>query len=101
MYVVMNELKVPDEHKAVMKERFGKSAESMKNVEGCLEFLFLEQPSENGKLIVFTKWEDEDAYQKWIHSDSFKNAHKEKRESKEKSPASGNELSEFNVVYHT
>ncbi len=101
MYVVMNELKVPDQAKDMMKQRFGKSAESMKNVEGCLEFMFLEQSAENGKLIVFTKWENEEAYQNWVHSDSFKNAHKEKRESKEKSPATGNELSEFTVVYHT
>ncbi|TLS37999.1 antibiotic biosynthesis monooxygenase family protein [Pseudalkalibacillus caeni] len=101
MYVVMNELKVPKEAKGVMKERFGKSSENMKNVEGCLEFLFLDNVDENGKLVVFTKWESKEAYENWVNSDAFKNAHKEKRESKEKSPASGNELNEYTVVYHT
>ncbi|WP_252314083.1 antibiotic biosynthesis monooxygenase [Sinobaca sp. H24] len=100
MYVVMNELNVPAPARGQMKERFGKSAGNMKEVEGCLDFMFLEQEKEDAPLVVFTKWESKEAYQNWLHSDQFKNAHKEKRESKEKSPASGSELKEFEVVHH-
>jgi heme-degrading monooxygenase HmoA len=101
MYVVMNELHVPKQAKEEMKKRFGKSAENMKNVEGCVEFLFLDNESEEGKQVVFTKWESKEAYQAWLESDSFKKAHQEKRESREKSPASGNELNAYEVIYHT
>ncbi|SDH54236.1 heme oxygenase (staphylobilin-producing) [Alteribacillus persepolensis] len=100
MYVVMNELHVPEEAKEAMKGRFGKSADNMKEIPGCLDFLFLEQNEENGNLVVFTKWESKEHYEDWLHSDAFKNAHKEKRESKDKGPASGNELKTFDVVHH-
>ncbi|MBU8908933.1 antibiotic biosynthesis monooxygenase family protein [Desertibacillus haloalkaliphilus] len=101
MYVVMNELYVPKEAKDEMIKRFGKSADNMTNVPGCLEFLFLNHEEEDGKQIVFTKWESKEAYEAWVESDAFKKAHKERRESKEKSPASGNQLNAYEVVYHT
>lgn len=53
----MNELHVPSERKAMLTERFGKSAENMKRVPGCLEFLFLDNEKDDGKQVVFTKWE--------------------------------------------
>ncbi|WP_375537410.1 antibiotic biosynthesis monooxygenase family protein [Alteribacillus sp. HJP-4] len=101
MYVVMNELEVPEQAKGGMKQRFGKSAENMTKVPGCLDFMFLEQEGESEKLVVFTKWESKEHYEDWLHSDAFKKAHQEKRESKEKSPSSGNELRSFAVIHHT
>ncbi|SDI72992.1 antibiotic biosynthesis monooxygenase family protein [Alteribacillus bidgolensis] len=100
MYVVMNELHVPNEAKEAMKGRFGKSADNMKAVPGCLDFMFLEQDEENGKQVVFTKWESKQHYEDWLHSDAFKKAHQEKRESKDKGPASGSELKAFEVIHH-
>ncbi|MFC5713741.1 antibiotic biosynthesis monooxygenase family protein [Thalassorhabdus alkalitolerans] len=101
MYVVMNELHVPKEAKDAMKGRFAQSAENMKKVPGCLEYLFLDNENPDGKLVVFTKWETKEHFEDWKNSDAFKNAHKEKRESKEKSPASGSELNAYEVVYQT
>lgn len=100
MYVVMNELHVPKEAKETMIQRFEKSVEHMKEVDGLIEYLFLNNEKEDGKLVVFTKWESKEAYQNWVESDAFKNAHKQKRESKEQTPGNGNEVNMYTVVYH-
>lgn len=97
----MNELHVPKEAKDHLSKRFGASAQNMKEVPGCLEFMFLNNEQEDGKQIVFTKWESKADYEAWLHSDAFKNAHKEKRESKEKGPTTSNELNAYEVLYHT
>ncbi|WP_096201628.1 antibiotic biosynthesis monooxygenase family protein [Bacillus sp. FJAT-45350] len=99
MYVVMNELNVPKEGKDVMIQRFEKSAENMKKVPGCIEYLFLNNENEDGKQVVLTKWDSKESFQAWVESDSFKRAHQEKRESKEKGPASSSELNSYEVVY--
>ncbi len=101
MYVVMNELYVPKEGKEEMKKRFSQSAERMKKVPGCLEYLFLDHENENGKQVVFTKWESKEAYRAWVEGDAFRKAHKERKAASDDSPASGNELNAYTVVYHT
>lgn len=97
MYIVMNELHVPKHAKQHLKERFAHSAENMKKVPGCLEFLFLDNENEDGKTVVFTKWESKEHYEAWLNSEAFKKAH----EDRGPSPASGNEVFSYHVVYHT
>lgn len=101
MYVVMNELHVPKQAKEELSNRFGNAAENMKKVPGCLEFMFLGNEDEDGKQVVFTKWETKEHYEEWLHSDAFKRAHKEKRESKEKGPTTGNELNAYTVIHQS
>ncbi|RSL30519.1 antibiotic biosynthesis monooxygenase [Salibacterium salarium] len=103
MYVVMNELHVPDEAKEAMQGRFKKGVENMKNVPGCLDFMFLEENQENGNQVVFTKWESKQHYEDWVNSDAFKKAHQgqdNQNSEKEKSPASGSELKAYEVIHH-
>ncbi|SFF06079.1 antibiotic biosynthesis monooxygenase family protein [Alteribacillus iranensis] len=99
MYVVMNELQVPPQAKEKMQERFGKGADNMSKVPGCLDFMFLDEASENGKQVVFTKWETKKHYEDWLESEAFQKAHSEEGAQK-KSPASGNELRAFEVIHH-
>lgn len=101
MYIVMNELHVPKEAKDHLSGRFGNAADNMKKVPGCLEFMFLSNEKEDGKQVVFTKWESKEDYENWLHSDAFKRAHQEKRESKEKGPTTGSELNAYTVVHHS
>lgn len=103
MYVVMNELFVPKEGKAQMIKRFSQSAERMKQVPGCLEYLFLDHEDETGKQVVFTKWESKEAYRAWVEGDAFKKAHAHNKgqDDSKQSPAGGNELNMYTVVYHT
>lgn len=100
MYVVMNELHVPKVAKEHLKQRFSKSSDSMKQVPGCLEFMYLDNENEDGKIVVFTKWESKEFYEAWLKSDAFKKAHEDSGNGSQ-GPASQNEVFAYNVVYHT
>ncbi|SDI83441.1 antibiotic biosynthesis monooxygenase family protein [Natribacillus halophilus] len=100
MYVVMNELKVDPEHKDDLKSRFEKSLERMKEVPGCLEFLFLESETETDILVAYTKWDTKESYENWLESDAFKKAHGGKS-GKEQSSTTTNQLRAFEVALHT
>ncbi|OEH92508.1 antibiotic biosynthesis monooxygenase family protein [Bacillus solimangrovi] len=104
MYVVMNELYIPKEAKEPMKKRFGASANNMKEVPGCIEFMFLDNEKEDGKQVVFTKWESKLDYENWVNSDAFRKAHSERGksgEAKKQEQPSNNELNAYEVVHHT
>ncbi|WLR51287.1 antibiotic biosynthesis monooxygenase family protein [Bacillus tianshenii] len=106
MYVVMNELHLPKEAKEPMKKRFGASADNMKEVPGCIEFMFLDNEKEDGKLIVFTKWESKEDYENWVNSEAFRKAHSEGGKQGGggqggQGQPGGNELHAYEVVYHT
>lgn len=100
MYVVMNELHVPKEGRENVVNRFAESSEKMKRVPGCLDFLFLHPEEDDNYQIVLTKWETKDHYETWINSDSFKHAHKQRRENLDKSPTSGNKIYAYEVKHH-
>jgi len=77
MYVVTNTIRVPAEHAAHIEHGFGGSAERMKQVAGCLGFMFLKEEVDSDLLvyIALTQWEDEAAFTDWVSSDAFRNAH--------------------------
>lgn len=102
MYVVMNELHVPTERKGDLTQRFSKSAENMKQVPGCIEFLFLDNEDQEGKQVVFTKWESKQDYENWLESDAFKQAHQHKGKSNSEKPAAqSNTLQAYTVAHHS
>ncbi|TSB46603.1 antibiotic biosynthesis monooxygenase family protein [Alkalicoccobacillus porphyridii] len=104
MYVVMNELHVPSERKAMLTERFAKSADNMSNVPGCLEFLFLNNEKDDGKQVVFTKWETKQDYENWLESDAFQKAHQSKSKpssESERPAAQSNQLEAYTVEHHS
>lgn len=101
MYVVMNELNIPKEQKQMITSRFANSADNMKKVPGCLEFMFLGNEDENGKQVVFTKWESKDHYEAWTNSESFKKAHGGKSRQESSQEPSANTLNEYTVIHHT
>lgn len=95
MYVVMNVLQVPKAMHGRMTEMFGKSAERMKEVPGCLEFQFLGGVDAD-KQIVYTKWDSEESFRAWTESDSFRRAH---AHSNENNPATGSQLEIYEVLH--
>lgn len=100
MYIVMNELHVPKEGRDNVASRFEKSAEKMKQVPGCLDFLFLDPEEDENYQVVLTKWDSKEDYEAWINSDSFKQAHKKRRENLDKSPTTGNKIYSYHAKYH-
>lgn len=101
MYVVMNVLTLPPQLKSKVSERFKDSAEKMRRVEGCVEFQFLSHTDE-GIVIIYTKWSSKEAYQNWVDSDEFKQAHIERRKkaSQEGNPAQS-KIETYEVIHHT
>jgi heme-degrading monooxygenase HmoA len=77
MYVVTNTVRVQAEHAAHIERRFGGSAERMKQVTGCLGFMFLKDEAAGEPLVYIglTQWEDEAAFTAWVASDAFRNAY--------------------------
>ncbi|MFC4738356.1 antibiotic biosynthesis monooxygenase family protein [Bacillus daqingensis] len=100
MYVVMNELHVPPEGRENVAARFSESAEKMKEVPGCLDFMFLQPDEDLNYPVVLTKWETKEDYNNWINSDAFKKAHKPRRENLDKSPTQSNKIYEYHVPHH-
>ena len=100
MYVVFNELHVPKETRDNVANRFAASGDKMKKIPGCLDFMFLFPEEDKNYQIVFTKWETKAAYEDWVNSDDFKEAHKKRRESPDKSAASGNQLYTYEAKHH-
>ncbi len=98
----MNELHVPKEGRENVAARFGASAEKMKQVPGCLDFMFLNPSDDDNYQVVYTKWESKDDYEAWVNSSAFKDAHKKRKENADKgeSPASGNKLYEYEAKHH-
>ena len=100
MYVVMNQLHVPPEGRENVAERFRQSAEKMKEIPGCLDFMFLHPTEEENEQIVLTKWETKRDYENWVNSSAFKEAHKKRREDLDKSPTQGNTIFEYEALHH-
>ncbi|SDO27051.1 antibiotic biosynthesis monooxygenase family protein [Alkalicoccus daliensis] len=100
MYVVMNQLHVPAEGRDNVAGRFANSAEKMREVEGCLDFMFLQPAEDENYPVVLTKWESKEAYHNWIHSDAFKKAHQPRKENLDSSPTQSNKIFEYEVPHH-
>lgn len=100
MYVVMNQLHVPVEGRENVAGRFSNSAEKMKEIEGCLDFMFLQPVEDENYPVVLTKWENKEAYHNWIHSDAFKKAYKPRKENLDSSPTQSNKIFEYEVPHH-
>ena len=76
MHVVTNRVYVhPDWHKEFEK-RFQHRAGQIEKQAGFKKMQILKPGSEDLPYIVYTEWNDEDAFKSWVGSDDFKEAHK-------------------------
>jgi heme oxygenase (staphylobilin-producing) len=75
MYQVNNRINVESpEHLAMLKERFAKAPESMKQVPGFISFRLLE--AEDGSHVVAeTVFESPEHFRAWVESEHFRRAH--------------------------
>lgn len=77
MYVVTNTIQVPAGHAAQVETGFSGSAARMRQVPGCIGFLFLKEEASADPCVytALTQWEDEAAFTTWLASDQFRQAH--------------------------
>ncbi|SEN38663.1 antibiotic biosynthesis monooxygenase family protein [Lihuaxuella thermophila] len=75
MYQVNNRIEITSsEHLAMLKERFSKAPESMKQVPSFISFRLLE--AEDGSHVVAeTIFESKEDFIRWTESEHFKRAH--------------------------
>lgn len=94
--VKINALEVPDHLRETLEERFQQRAGEVEKLPGFEGFTLLRPTDEGGRYFVVTRWESEEAFQRWVESPEFQRGHARTRE--EGPAASGAELLSFEVV---
>lgn len=106
--VKFNVLTVPEGAGATLEERFAKRAGLVENAEGFEEFQLLRPVEGTDKYLVYTRWRDEESFQKWLTGAEFSASHSESARGQESGEgrgnsgpaASGSEIWGFEVVQH-
>jgi heme-degrading monooxygenase HmoA len=94
--VKINAIDVPAGAGEELERRFAARQGAVENAEGFLAFELLRPVGGETRYFVYTRWESEEAYQKWS-AGSGRQAHAGERS---KSVAAGASLLEFEVVQH-
>jgi heme-degrading monooxygenase HmoA len=75
MFVMMNRMSVPEEHRARFEEMFRTRARAVDRRPGFIRAEIL-KPSHGNEYIVMTHWESEQAFSEWVHSSEYAEGHK-------------------------
>ncbi len=75
MFCVMNRVPVATEWRDAFEERFRQRAGQVELQAGFVRMAVLRPASEDTPYIVETLWEDRGAFEAWIGSEDFKQAH--------------------------
>lgn len=77
MINVMNVVTVPAESAEGFAEAFANRDSKLAGTGGFLGFELLRRELESGEVefLVISRWESQDAFQGWLRSDSFREAH--------------------------
>lgn len=96
MYVVMNRVMVNAGWEDEFEARFRKRSGEINRVPGFVSMQILKPDGEGLPFIVLTHWQDNAAFEAWIHSEDFKLAHQNPMP--KEAFSSGGGLEKFNVV---
>ncbi|WP_077325002.1 antibiotic biosynthesis monooxygenase family protein [Virgibacillus siamensis] len=73
-YVVMNNIPVTDEGRAVFEENFRNRQQHVDSFAGFQAFRLL-RPKKSNQYVVLTQWASKEDFEAWKNSDQFKKAH--------------------------
>lgn len=73
MFVAVNTIEVPEEHRSRMLEAFRKNSPDLNKFDGFVGFEMWTE--ESGKLLAVSKWESRAAFDSYVHSDAFRSHH--------------------------
>ncbi|MDH5378168.1 MAG: antibiotic biosynthesis monooxygenase [Gammaproteobacteria bacterium] len=96
-YVVCNRVPVLPGYEEMFEERFRNRAGKIELQPGFVRMQVLKPRSENTPFVVFTTWENEQAFLNWVDSEDFREAHRNPMP-KEAFSSSGGGLEQFEVV---
>ncbi|MFC7150756.1 antibiotic biosynthesis monooxygenase [Cohnella cellulosilytica] len=89
MIVAVNTIRVKSGHVGEAAERF-QNPKGVQHAPGFIRMeLLTESLEEHDELKVCTTWENKEAFQGWVNSDAFKQAHAHSRPKPEGGPAEG------------
>lgn len=74
-YVVMNNIPVADEGKALFEDKFKHRGQNVESMPGFQAFRLL-RPKKGNTYVVMTQWSSKADFENWKNSDQFKQAHK-------------------------
>lgn len=75
MHIVTNRVYVHPDWQQEFEQRFQKRAGQIDQQAGFRRMQILKPVSDQTPYIVYTEWEDEQAFKNWVGSDDFKLAH--------------------------
>ncbi len=94
--VRINVLEVPPDRAEELQGRFENRARAIEEVEGFEGFELLRPTDGSDRWFVYTRWESEAAFERWVSGEEFQRGH---AQSAQHGPAaSGSELLSFEVV---
>ncbi len=73
-YFVFNNIPVSDEGRPIFEQRFLNRSRDIEKMPGFIAFRLL-RPIKSETYIVFTQWENKQAFESWKESNSFAKAH--------------------------
>lgn len=75
MFVMMNRMSVPEEHRERFEEMFRTRARAVDRRPGFVKAEIL-KPRQGNEYIVMTHWESEQAFEAWTNSKEYLEGHK-------------------------
>ena len=76
MYIVMNRVMVKEPYRAEFIERFKKRKGQIDLQPGFVRMQVLEPEKAGTPFVVLTEWESKAAFEQWVGSEDFREAHK-------------------------
>ncbi len=96
--VKINAIEVPPGMGPELEKRFAARAHSVENMPGFEAFELLRPVEGESRYFVYTRWENEEAFQNWVRSAEFAHGHAKAESPDGKPVAAGAALLAFEVV---
>ena len=74
MIAIFNSLPVKEGAEDEIVDRFAESRGNVQDFPGFVSMEVLKSEKED-EVLVITRWRDREAFEKWVHSESFRRAH--------------------------
>ena len=73
--VKINAIEVPAERSSDFEQRFAERAKTVESMAGFEGFELLRPVAGDTRYFVYTRWADDESFQKWVGSDEFRQGH--------------------------
>ena len=96
--VKINAISVPEGGGPELEKRFAARAGAVEQQPGFEEFQLLRPTEGEDRYFVYTRWDSEESFQRWVSSQAFQHGHARAESSDGKPVSSGADLLGFEVI---